>query len=232
MWSRVSSLVLAAIGVASIVLPAHADNQIKNEVMPLDATGRYYASIFVGPSFSSSLRNDWNPSFYEKFDLSTGWTLGIAAGMRVMPWLRAEVEISHQKFETERSYQVLDGSVLSSIPEDHDMSATYLLGNVWADIRTSYPITPYIGGGLGAAWLDLDGIWSTPGGATRVDGDVAFAWQLGGGVQYEFTESWALDVGYRYKRVESAHLAASPGGQDFEGTLQSHTIQVGLTRRF
>lgn len=225
----IRTLLFAAVAASSMSIAASA-----GEGDQPSSPGKYYASIFVGSSFSSKLRNDWNSNFYEQYDLSTGWSAGASVGMRVLGWARVEAELSHQEFGTDRVSDVAGGVVLSSARDTngHHVAATYLLGNVWADIPTPYSITPYFGGGAGAAWANLNGTWPTPGGETKVNGNVAFAWQLGGGFQYDFAPRWGFDAGYRFKRIENAGLASAPGGQRFDGALQSHTIQIGIARRF
>jgi opacity protein-like surface antigen len=65
----------------------------------------------------------------------------------------------------------------------------------------------------------------------RLAGIVAFAWQLGAGFQYDFSPGWSVHVSYRYKRIENATVANSPG-TEMESTLASHNVQISIVCRF
>lgn len=89
-----------------------------------------------------------------------------------------------------------------------DIDLQTLMLNMWADIPTNTKLKPYVGGGIGMAFIDYD--------VTRTDvghplgsaydgkmysGSVSktnFAWSLGAGVAYDVTPNFTLDLGYRY----------------------------------
>jgi len=79
-----------------------------------------------------------------------------------------------------------------------------LFGNVYYDFKNSTAFTPYVGGGLGMAFIG--------------DNSTNFAWNVGGGVAYEFAQDWKLDVGYRYVdlgRFDSKHCNAKYTAHEF-----------------
>src|SRR5690606_36340492 len=96
------------------------------------------------------------------------------------------------------------------------ISTIYLLGNVWWDFDIGGGFTPYVGGGVGAAWVmpnislyegggydPFEYAWDVP--------SLAPAAQIGAGVRYDFADNMKLDLGYRGKAVLGAHFADSQG---------------------
>jgi opacity protein-like surface antigen len=77
--------------------------------------------------------------------------------------------------------------------------------NVYYDIRTGTPFTPYVGAGLGGAGNSYTFKGSVLSTSTwrQVDYKLddttsALAWNLGAGLSWAFGEHFALDLGYRY----------------------------------
>ena len=86
------------------------------------------------------------------------------------------------------------------------LQAQTLFVNVYYDFRNDTPFTPWVGAGLGMAfvnskgnfngWLEGDdNTFSESLGSKRTTN---FAWNIGTGVAYEVTENVALDFGYRF----------------------------------
>jgi len=78
--------------------------------------------------------------------------------------------------------------------------------NGYYDIHNASSITPYVGLGLGLAkisynWTAL--VYNVPGTGEEVPFDASgsqtkFAWNIGAGAAWQFSDSVALDLGYRY----------------------------------
>ena len=68
-----------------------------------------------------------------------------------------------------------------------------LMANAYFDYLTCTPWTPYVGAGIGAAYLK----YNRNNGADKKT-TYNFAWQVMGGVTYDINANWALDAGYRY----------------------------------
>lgn len=185
--------------------------------------GDWYASVFGGYSFPSSLDNDAtdNYSGYDEViffvEQEEGLVLGAAIGLEVSPGLRAEVEISYASYELgDYGVEYSPGSpgeeTYGDVPGD--ATATYLMANVWYDVSDmggdSY--TPYVGGGIGGVAYDIE------------DGDdgTALAFQLGVGAQFG-----AIDVGYRFKMTGELDDI----GDGLE-PVTSHNLQVGYVMKF
>ena len=117
------------------------------------------------------------------------------------------------------------GKKISGATYDHSTIATghsfktkayTLFANVYYDFVNDSNLTPYIGGGIGAAYLDTTSkitIYdpNTSQVLERADGNQDgwnFAWNLGGGVAYQISDTTALDLGYRYTDMGEAEASS------------------------
>jgi len=197
--------------------------------------GGFYVSLFGGASFLNDVDTDVSLTGYDydySVDTKTGYIVGGAMGMRVWDPLRAEVELSYARWKAQ-SYDYKFGDFRTSGDASGHLSATYLLGNLWLDIPTDTAFTPYVGGGAGVAWVDADTSFNgTPLGYG--DGELGFAFQLGGGVKFDITENIALDVGYRFKGILDVDFEDAGGTPaDFKNAdLYSHNVQAGVMFSF
>ena len=106
-----------------------------------------------------------------------------------------------------------------------DASNNTVLANIFADIETGTPITPYVGLGLGYGWTTID----TNSIAGKYD-DSNMAWQLGAGISYAAMDNLMFDLGYRYLNSTSFKITY-PGGSD-EFDITSHQIYLGARLAF
>lgn len=83
-----------------------------------------------------------------------------------------------------------------------------LLFNLFWDIYDFDGLKPYIGGGLGVGFFSQD------------SDETGFAWQIGAGLSYHFTQNVAFSAGYRFAGY----------GQPFDGGSNTlgHEILFGL----
>lgn len=152
--------------------------------------------------------------------------------------LRLELEISTRADAKTRGEIITHYEDLSVPPENSGdvrigaKSLAYTMHtafvNVYADLHNDSAFTPYIGGGLGAAFIkgratvngSFSSISMTPvGGRYSIGGgDVdftkrvtQFAWHLDAGLSYDLTEKMAVDLSYRYLDVgKSLKLGDKP----------------------
>ena len=117
------------------------------------------------------------------------------------------------------------------VPADLTLRAYSLMANAWYDFHDlDLPggFTPYIGGGVGGAQVQLSG---------RLDSiklyeknQFVFAWQLGAGASVPVTDDLKLYVDYRYFAADGANLKIEPGfhGGGIKADFNSHNVLVGL----
>ena len=195
-----------------------------------------YVSVFGGASISDNVKADLSlPSktWSYDLDLKSGYLLGAVIGMNVTDMIRGEVELSHSSWKSNGESHVSDGGSFGTGATRGAISDTYLLTNVWLDLNNDTPFTPYVGGGAGVGWADGNTVFRN-GPQGYGDSELAFAFQLGGGVKFDLTNNVALDAGYRYKSILNVDLKNSdPSLNDYTGAdFGSHNVQLGLTYSF
>ncbi|WP_158598474.1 outer membrane protein [Notoacmeibacter ruber] len=186
-------------------------------------TRNFYASIFGGVAIPHDLEFDVAGTEVD-LDLHTGFVVGGTVGYRYER-IRGELEVSYQRFGGD---EFSFGGIETDL--DGDAYAVYILGNLWADIFAYRGIGFYAGGGVGAAYVDLD---FDAVGLGTVDADEwVVAGQLGAGVTYDFNERVSLDLGYRFKATGDFEAVDDAGTTADDGNLYTHNIQMGLAVKF
>ncbi len=182
------------------------------------AADSYYVSGLMG--YSAPCDAKWRSS--QKFEVSTdgGPALFGAVGRSFTPF-RAEVEAGYQTngLDTITTYGAHklrgDSTVWSG------------LLNGYFDFNLSAPVLAYATAGVGIAQVRIDGMVRRDINASPFNADdTVFAWQVGFGAAYPFTDRISLDARYRY-------LATSD--LDFEGIraeFATHIILIGLRVTF
>ena len=120
-------------------------------------------------------------------------------------------------------------------------SALLMLANAYADLGTWHGFTPYVGAGIGGAYVKWDNLRNTVGGITTVHEGAKnwrFAYAAMAGTSYCLTDRLKLDVGYRYARVNGGRMfelaPAGPGGAGpgFDRGFDIHEGRAGLRYQF
>ena len=109
---------------------------------------------------------------------------------------------------------------------DGDYDAFIFLINGFYDIDTGTKLTPYVGGGIGFAVLDIKDLFIGDVNIRIVRGDnddTVFAYQLAGGITYEITEQIAADLSYRYVATSEP---------DFDGLEEYNSHNLVAAIRF
>jgi opacity protein-like surface antigen len=210
--SPMRSLWLCAAAAASLSLAAGSalGADFEPQAEPTVEAG-WYAGVFGGASWPRDM--DFEDEF--KLELDRGFTAGAVVGSHFFDYLRAEVEASYARYDID---ECSTGTVKCAV-SDGDVSAFYLLGNLWFDFNLG-GFSPYIGGGIGGARVDVD--TST----FPDDSDWGFAFQAGAGVRFDLTDALQVDVGYRFKDVPDLSI------DSLDTDLQTHNAQIGLTFGF
>ena len=185
-----------------------------------------YLGADVGYSFlpSLDLRED---DLEGEAELDDAYVFGGALGYRFRSF-RIEANVSYR--ESDADELSVEGVDLGGGGE---ASALVGLVNAYYDFDLGLPVRPYVGGGIGAAYLKLD---TGPDAPVDVDADTgALAWNVAAGATYDLTESLALTAGYRYLRLEGTDVSAEVIG--FEGDvdindLGLHEVLLGVRYTF
>jgi opacity protein-like surface antigen len=231
---------------SGLVLSSANANSADLQPAPTVAASPFYVSLFGGASWLNDVFTEFNietpPPGNYRYDQSYdhGFLFGGALGYNFNDWLRTEVEVSHISYDgnnVQINFTEDGGIEYPTVEFSPEFSVTYtsVLGNLWLGLdmltatgdpslpagATPGGFSPYVGGGLGVAFVE------TEGDELETDETTAFAWQLGAGVRWNFDSSVGLDVGYRFRGVNDV-------GFDFigSGNLYSHNVIAGLTFSF
>ncbi|MDR1856740.1 MAG: outer membrane beta-barrel protein [Desulfovibrio sp.] len=106
-------------------------------------------------------------------------------------------------------------------------------GNLYWDFRNDSQIVPYLGGGIGIA-LNYTGYdFKGPGENFSKDARFTnFAWNLGGGVGWNLTESLTADLAYRFMSLGYNEVKATDGNKDLKIGNAPYNNEFTLGLRF
>lgn len=153
-------------------------------------------------------------------DIKSTALYGIGIGVEHSRWLRFDVTGEYrgkQLFVAFDSYQNGPdcgagdpGEICGSNEHQADLESWLGLVNAYIDIGTWRGVTPYIGGGIGIASIDVQGYTdvNTPAGgfaySVSDNSTTNFAWALYAGLSYDVTDQFTLDFAYRYTDLGDA----------------------------
>lgn len=173
-------------------------------------------------------------------ELSGSWSAGVGVGYQVNRYLRTDLTFDYMGKSSFRGSTtgVCAGGTVACVSDDRSSySALMMLANAYAEFGSWHGITPYVGAGIGGAyvkWKDLtnetrDGSFTHEG-----DGEWRFAYAAMAGVSYCLTENALLDVGYRYSRIEGGKMFgyAVGAGPGYDDGFDTHEVRGGLRWQF
>ncbi|WP_068087152.1 outer membrane protein [Polycladidibacter stylochi] len=125
--------------------------------------------------------------------------------------------------------------------KDHlQVSAVASLVNIYADLGNYGGFTPYVGAGLGAAYVRTADVLAHNSDNSEVRargaGKWNFAYALMAGTSYEIDQAWSVDAGYQYLALGSGETEAyTLDGQQTRmqlKNLNTHNVRLGLRYQF
>lgn len=170
-------------------------------------------------------------------DLDSSWSIGGGVGYKVNKYLRTDLTVDW----------FADADFLGSTPgacgavcstDVTSMSALLVLANAYVDLGTWHRVTPYVGAGIGGAYVDWDDLSNTIiGGGTTVHAGASgwrFAYALMAGASYCINDHFDADVGYRYSHIEGGRMFefAPTVGPGFDRDITTHEVRAGLRYKF
>ncbi|HTY69704.1 MAG TPA: outer membrane beta-barrel protein [Alphaproteobacteria bacterium] len=175
-----------------------------------------YVSLGAGAQWLEDAKTR-NAALNTKYKFDVGPAVIGALGYGLGNGFRVEGEIGYR-----------DSSVKSG---SGSAKALDFMGNALYDFHMGWPVTPYVGGGIGFARVNFDGVGiPTPPGGRIDDTDSQFAYQGLAGVAYAINQNLKLDVGYRYFATTNPHFKSSVGTVGSE--YRDHTLLVALRWEF
>lgn len=153
---------------------------------------------------------------------------GIGAGYK-SSWLRTDLTVEYM------SPMTYKGTIVSADDTSAKVSAVTALFNGYLDLGTWYRATPYLGAGVGTAYLKTTDYTSTAAppfttGLSSSQWNVA--WAAMAGVGYAVAPNILVDVGYRYINFGDAKTASDASGAMTLKNLAAHQVRVGVRWSF
>ncbi|MHB1399323.1 MAG: outer membrane protein [Trichloromonadaceae bacterium] len=215
------TLILCALALFGLLttIPAQAEDYIGGNISytaPQDADFEYKSVPF---ELKSSYDN--------------GIGFGLVFGKSYNNNLRIEGELGYRNNDLDAFVDNDTGEILGAAG---DITALSFLFNTYYDIANPSRFTPYLGAGLGGAYVSLDARTVDPefGDIVFSDEALAFAYQLGTGVACKLNRLLTLDLGYRYFSTAKLKFKdQDPSGDNsFETDYSAHNIALGLRLAF
>lgn len=188
---------------------------------------------FEGSSTVSDLR-------YERESMDNAWLVGVGVGYQFNDYLRGDITLDYETKAEAKGYAVCGGCTGGYSEEKTDIDVWTVMINGYIDLGTWNRITPYVGAGIGAAYVNTSNVVSiNPGGATTTysddNGQWNFAWALMAGAEYAITPNWSLDAGYQYRSLGEAkttEYTATGDGRTIFKDLSAHEFRLGARYSF
>ncbi|MEM6413436.1 MAG: P44/Msp2 family outer membrane protein [Pseudomonadota bacterium] len=185
-------------------------------------------------------------------DFNTGFAISGAVGKYYGPF-RGEFEVAYQNAGVDTHTGVsagptdlsgFDAAVLISDRQQQlgvtvadlvadgqgDLETIFLMANAIYDFDLGSPIKPYIGGGVGVGFVNVDYVPS----ATTVidDRSTQFAYQAMAGVSYAVAPAAEVFVGYRYRATTDVSVEANLFTADFDIENSASMAEAGIRLKF
>jgi opacity protein-like surface antigen len=186
---------------------------------PIDG---WYSSVFGGYAYlPNNLATSRNSIAYSNASYESEYNAGGSFGFKSNP-MRYEAQVTYVNAMLDN---VFENGQYDSLVAGYN-NAIFGLANVYYDFPTVIPtITPFLGVGLGYGWINVkvDNM-RLPNTPDFNVSDSAFAYQGSIGVTFNFSENYALDIGYRYLATSKVF--------DLGKTFQAHLANVSAIYRY
>ncbi len=249
-----SSAIVAVMGVA---MAASAQAQDVAE-------DGFYVRVGAGANFVSDLEQGFTnnllgpvapavcpcrpPIIAQSIDAETGFLASAAIGFDYADGFRTELEYRYATSPISIITPTPDPTSLAPDPplppvsSEEDLNAHFVFANFYYDWRNSSAITPFIGAGVGGAFVQAV---SSAGGSfastNSRENDVALAYQGRAGISWALREGFSADLEYVYTRTNT--LRYGPDPEDFTTSgpfetaidgdnYQSSSVMVSLRKQF
>lgn len=182
---------------------------------------------------------------FDTAKLKGAFSIGAGVGYQINRYLRTDFTADYwfrSDFEgTTSGFCGPGGAIPCSSRDTSSFSALMMLANAYVDLGTYNRVTPYVGAGIGGAyvkWGDLRNRIDDFDIDDRHDGvsGMRFAWVLMAGASYCLTNNLKADVGYRFSRISGGRMfeyvdssGGGPGaGPGFHDAINTHEVRAGL----
>ena len=212
---------LAAVGAVTL-------SPLAAEAAEGDASRGPYVEIFGGLSTLGDQKFDFTPTASAKangrLDLGSGWLGGGALGYRVNESVRIEAEVFYSRNKVK-------GATAAGLTATNggDYASVAIMGNALLDVaryETDFAVfKPYVGVGLGLIQeVDADLKGGVP---AQFQQSGKLAYQLRGGVRWQYESGATAGIGIRYMKADKPVLTGPRGRVDSGYAPLSFTASIG-----
>lgn len=191
----------------------------------------YYLGVHGGLNFAKDTEFNDSGATGVNVDHDTGSVWGVHTGYDFDP-IRIELEFSHRDDDVDDIVGSIAGvgDVSSSGSDNGDVNVDSLMLNGIYDFASQSKISPFVGAGLGIAWLDFNNVGRA--GTQIADAkDSDFAWQGIAGLRADISEAVEATLSYRYFDTGGINVPLI-GGPSIKEDYRAHSLMLGLTVRF
>jgi outer membrane protein W len=184
------------------------------------------------------------------------WMLGVKVGHTPQIWGRmTPIVVELEAFMITKADAKTSPYFFHPIGSNVDFAADISVRDVMLNFFLRHPygrVHPYGGFGLGWVWFELEDArltfqpgftWPETGTRVNNQGDLsddAFGYQFMAGVNFDLTDTWSIDLGYRYFVTEpefdyqrtSFPTIAAPTELDVKFTYETQILTLGVTYWF
>ncbi|WP_299483194.1 outer membrane protein [uncultured Roseibium sp.] len=241
------SLTGFAVALSSAGFAADLPAPVIEHIPEVPAVGGFYLRGDIG----YKIYGDPTGSFQEpgatdlRFDgesMDNAWMIGVGVGYQFNQYLRADITLDYETPAEAFGYADCGTCTNLQSEEFADIDVWTTMVNAYIDIGTWNRITPYVGAGIGAAYVRTDNAASiNPGQADGVyrgtNGEWNFAWALMAGAEYAVNNNFSIDAGYRYKDLGDAKTVLYDNVRTGQGRvhwedLTAHEFRLGARYTF
>ncbi|TJW16075.1 MAG: porin family protein [Mesorhizobium sp.] len=203
----------------------------------------YHWSKFRGADYTTySATPPQFPGSFDSGKLKSAFSAGAGVGYQINQHFRADLTadwMSKSKFRGSTSGFCGIAQTPCVSVDTSSYTALLLLANAYVDIGTWHGVTPYVGAGIGGAWVKWDTLHNSD-----ADGDFfhrggkgwRFAYAAMVGASYCLTDRVKLDVGYRYSHINGGKMfdydSISNVGPGYDRGINIHEVRGGLRYQF
>ena len=167
--------------------------------------------------FDSGIPKDWM-----SYDFGYGYA--IAGGVRVFRDVRWELEVSGRESTVKHDSA---GTTPVGATENPSQTTAFMT-NVYYDLRNRSAITPYVGAGVGDAYVRNARFYTSGGQASGHLSAWTLAYQFMAGISYDLTDTVGLNLGYRYFTGPDVRVDEPLIGTTVTFRNSSHNAEAGI----
>ncbi|MHA1189921.1 MAG: outer membrane protein [Alphaproteobacteria bacterium] len=207
--------------------------------------GGWYLRGDIGYKIYQNPEGGWfdpvapGPLTFQNTSLADTGVIGGGIGYKFNSWFRTDLTADYE-FKAGFYGEFPCGGACGYSQEFSDISAWTFLANFYADLGHYGAFTPYVGAGIGASYVMVDGVnFINPDSSTGVwdsGNNWNFAWALMAGFGIDVAHNVTLDVNYRYLDLGEGRSGIIPiGGSTHPivyDDLVAHEFRVGIRYMF